>query len=78
MEMTKTQTITVRVSEEDKKIIQHFSSVHGTTPSELLKTNTLDKIEDEIDLKLYNQAMEEFKKDATTYSVEEVDKILGL
>lgn len=78
MYMTKTQTITVRITEDDKKIIQHYSSVHGTTPSELLKKTALEKIEDEIDLELYNKSMQEFKKDQTTYSVDEVDEILGL
>lgn len=76
--MTKTQTITVRISEDDKKIIQHYSSVHSTTPSELLKTAALEKIEDDIDLELYNKEMEEFKKDSTTYSVDEVVEILSL
>lgn len=76
--MTKTKTITVRVSEEDKNIIQHFSKIHGLTSSELLKKSTLEKIEDDIDLKLYIKAMKEYEEDNTTYSVEEVDEILGL
>jgi len=75
--MPKTETISVRVSEDDKKIIQHYSNVHGITSSELLKKATLEKIEDEIDLDLYHNAMKEYEEDSTTYSTDEVDKMLG-
>lgn len=75
--MPKTETISVRVSEDDKKIIQHYSNVHGITSSELLKKATLEKIEDEIDLDLYHNAMKEYEADSTTYSTDEVDKMLG-
>ncbi|WP_251943611.1 type II toxin-antitoxin system RelB family antitoxin [Staphylococcus sp. Marseille-Q5304] len=76
--MSKSQTITVRISEEDKKIIQHYSKIHGLSSSELLKKATLEKIEDEIDLEHYNQAMKEYEKDNTTYSVDDMDSMLGL
>lgn len=77
IEMTKTETISVRVSEDDKKIIQHYSNMHGITSSELLKRATLNKIEDEIDLEIYHNAMKEFEKDSTTYTTDEVDRMLG-
>lgn len=75
--MSKTETISVRVSEDDKKMIQHYSNMHGMTSSELLKQATLEKIEDEIDLDLYHNAMKAYEKDNTTYSTDEVDKMLG-
>lgn len=75
--MANTQTITVRVSEEDKAMIQHYSNIHGISSSELLKKTTLEKIEDDIDLDLYHNAMREFKDDNTTYTTDEVDKMLG-
>lgn len=34
--------------------------------------------EDEFDLKLFDEAMEEYKKNPVTYSLEEVVKELGL
>ncbi len=75
--MPKTETISVRVSEEDKKMIQHYSNVHGMTSSELLKQATIEKIEDDIDLELYRQSMKAFEKDKKTYTPDEVDRILG-
>lgn len=76
--MTQSQTITVRVSEDDKHIINHYSRMHGKTSSQLLKESALEKIEDDLDLSKYKKAMKEFQKDSTTYSVEEVDEMLGL
>lgn len=75
--MTNTQTITVRVSDEDKAMIQHYSNLHGISSSQLLKEATLEKIENEIDLELYQQAMKEFEQDKKTYTPDEVDKMLG-
>ncbi|MDK7284334.1 type II toxin-antitoxin system RelB family antitoxin [Staphylococcus pettenkoferi] len=75
--MTKTTTVSVRLTEDDKRLIQHYAQVHALSSSELLKQATLEKIEDEVDLALYHQAMNDFHQDSTTYTPEEVDKLLG-
>lgn len=76
--MAMTQTITVQVSTEEKELIEYFSKIHGVTTSELLRQSAIEKIQHEMDIELYNKAMKAYEKDDTTYSVEEVDKILGL
>ena len=38
----------------------------------------MERIEDEYDLKVYKKAMQEFKKNPVTYSLEEVEKELNL
>lgn len=46
--------------------------------SELIRRSVLERIEDEHDIKAYKKAMKEFKIDPTIYSLEEVEKELGL
>ena len=38
----------------------------------------MERIEDEYDLRAYQKAMENFRKDPTTYSLDEVERELGL
>lgn len=38
----------------------------------------LEQIEDEYDLEVYEKAMAEYRKNPVTYSLEEVEKELGL
>ena len=38
----------------------------------------MEKIEEEYDLSLFEKAMEDFASDNTTYTLAEVEKILGL
>ena len=46
--------------------------------SELIRKTMLEKIEDEYDLKSYEESMAAYKKNPVTYSLDEVEKELGL
>ena len=52
--------------------------MNGMSISELFRQTVLERIETELDLKAYEQAMEEYKTDPTTYAFEDVVKELGL
>ena len=71
-------TISVRLSEEDIKLIRAYADLNNMTISELVRSAIMEKIEDEYDLKCYYEAMEEYKKNPKTYTLEEVKKELGL
>lgn len=43
-----------------------------------MRQSVLEKIEDEIDLKLYQEAKDDFEKNPKTYTLDEVEKELGL
>ena len=68
----------VRFTEEERKLIEQYASLHGTTVSEVIRRATLEMIEDEMDLELAVKALEEYEKDPTTYTQDEVEKMLGL
>lgn len=71
-------TISLRLNDEDTNLIKSYAELNGITVSELIRRSVLERIEDEFDLKAYNQAMEEFKSNPVTYSLEEVERELGL
>ena len=70
--------ISIRLSQEDSELIKSFAKLHGVTVSELMRQSVMERIEDEYDLKAYQKAMETFRKDPTTYSLDEVERELGL
>ena len=52
--------------------------IRTITVTDLIRQAVIEKIEDEIDLAVYNKAAKEFKKNPKTYSLDEVEKELGL
>ena len=70
--------VSVRLNDEDTKLIKAYADMYEITVSELIRKSVLERIEDEFDLKLYNEAIEEYKKNPVSYSLDEVEKELGL
>ena len=68
-------TITIRLDETEKDIIQNCANSKGLTMSEFMKKVVLDYIEDEYDLKIYKEYLKQ-KEEGTlkTYSHKEVWK----
>ena len=71
-------TISVRLNEKDTKLIQTYAKMHNISLSDLIRNAVLEKIENEYDLDCYNKAIEEYKKNPKTYSMEEIKKELNL
>ena len=68
-------TISIRLEEKENKLIREYAKMHNISVSELVRKSVLEKIEDEIDLELFDKAFKEIKE---TYTVDEVKKELGL
>lgn len=71
-------TISLRLNDEDSLLIKKYAELNKITVSELVRQSVMERIEDEYDLKAYQNAMENFRSDPTTYSLDEVEKELGL
>lgn len=54
-------TITLKVSEADKKFMQAIAKFEGVSLSELIRTKTLDAIEDEYDARIADLALAEYE-----------------
>ncbi|TNF68718.1 antitoxin [Streptococcus salivarius] len=54
-------TITLKVSEADKKFMQAIAKFEGVSLSELIRTKTLEAIEDEYDARVADLALSEYE-----------------
>jgi len=71
-------TFSLRLNEDDTRLIKSYAALQGISVSELLRTAVIERIEDECDLKVYDQAMAEHKKNPETYSLDDIERELGL
>lgn len=71
-------TVSVRLTVEDEKLFKTYAKNNNISLSELIRSAVLEKIEDEYDLEVYRQAYEEYQKNPVTYTLDEVEKELGL
>jgi RHH-type rel operon transcriptional repressor/antitoxin RelB len=71
-------TVSVRMNDSDMEIIKAYAELNRLSVSEIIRRSVMEHIEDEFDLKSYNEAMEEYKSNPVTYSLEEVIEELDL
>lgn len=71
-------TISLRLDEQDSTLIKNYAKAHNMSISELVRQAVLEKIEDELDINLYNQAMSNYQQNPETFSLDAVVKELEL
>jgi len=71
-------TISVRLNDEDSKLMKTYAEMNNMSLSDLIRDAVIEKIEDEYDLKCYEKAIEEYKANPKTYTLDEVKKELDL
>ena len=71
-------TISFRLSETDSVLFKKYAEMNGISVSELLRRSVLEHIEEEYDLQAYQEAIEEYRENPITYTLDEVEKELGL
>lgn len=71
-------TISIKLNDEEELLIKKYAEINNISISELFRQAVIERIEDEIDLTTYKEAMDEYKTDPVTYSHDEVKKMLGL
>lgn len=70
--------ISLRLNNEDTTLFKKYAELHNLTLSELIRQSVMERIEDELDLKAYEEAIAEYKNNPVTYTHEEVAKMLDL
>ena len=70
--------ISLRLNEADSILFKKYAELHGISVSELLRRSVLEHIEEEYDLQAYEEAIAEYHENPITYSLDEVEKELGL
>ncbi|MBC1798472.1 toxin-antitoxin system antitoxin subunit [Listeria booriae] len=71
-------TITFRVSEEEKEFIQRMAEFNGMSLSELSRNQILESLEDQIDLRLYEKALQAHRTKDESISLQEMKKVLDI
>lgn len=71
-------TISVRLNDKETELIKAYAKINNISLSDLIRNAVLEKIENEYDLECYKKAVEEYKKNPKTYTLDEVKKELGL
>ena len=71
-------TISLRLSEEDTLLIKKYAEINSLSVSELIRQSVMEKIENEYDLEMFSKALAEYKMNPVTYSLDEVERELGL
>lgn len=71
-------TISLRLNEADSMLFKKYAEMNGISVSELVRRSVLEHIEEEYDLQAYKEAIAEYHENPITYSLDEVEKELGL
>lgn len=71
-------TMTVRIDEAEKALISSYAKLFGTSASEFMRRCALDRIEDELDVKAWHAAKAEYEANPVSYTLDEVEEMLGL
>ena len=71
-------TYTIAMDAADEAFLRDCAAKENISVSDFVLRTVKEKIEDMKDLALYEKAMAEYKADPTTYTHEEVGKMLGL
>ena len=69
--------ITIRINDDDNNLIRNYAKVKNISISELMRQAVLEKIENEMDLDLYNQAMKEHNENPQDINFDEMMTELG-
>ena len=71
-------TISVRLNDNDAMLFRKYAEMNGMSMSELVRRAVLERIEDDFDMKCYEKAMKEYRENPETFTLDEVEKELGL
>ena len=71
-------TVAVHLSPRDARIFKKHAARSGMSLSDFAVLSMRERMEDELDRQAYEKAMEEFRANPVTYTLDEVKKELGL
>lgn len=69
--------LTLRINDDDNKLVRDYAQANNITISDLIRDSVLEKIENDIDVKLYNQAMKDHLENPQDISFDEMMADLG-
>ena len=71
-------TVAIHLNQRDARIFKKHAARSGMSLSDFAALSMRERMEDELDRQTYEEAMKEFRANPVTYTLEEVEKELGL
>ena len=71
-------TVSLRLNQSEAQLVKSYAELHGLSLSELFRTSVIEHIEDDCDLEAFEAAYTAYQADPVTYTLDEVEKELGL
>lgn len=68
----------IRLTEEEKLLAESYARLHSVSLAEAFKRALFERIEDEYDISVADEAYQEYLSNPKTYTHEEVKGLLGL
>lgn len=68
----------IRLTEDEKHLAESYAKLHSLSVGEAFKKALFEKIEDEYDITVADEAYREYLENPKTYTHEEARKLLGL
>lgn len=65
-------------SPEEEALIESYRQLTGMTISEIIRSSTIQRIEDDLDLNMIREALTEYRSDSKTFTFEEEMERSGL
>ena len=69
--------ILLKINPEDEKVIKEYAKSKNISVSTVFRNSILEKIEDDIDLNLYKQAMQDFEENPESLSFDDMREELS-
>lgn len=76
--MSVNYTVSLRLNEDENKLIRSYAEIKGMSVSEFLREAALKEIQDELDLHTFNETYEKYLNKPKVLSGHELRKKLGL
>lgn len=71
-------SFSIRLSDEEKSLAESYAKLHSMSLGEAFKKALFEKIEDEYDIAIAEEAMREYSNNPKTYSHDEIKELLEL
>lgn len=71
-------TFSIRLTDEEKALALSYAKLHSVSVGEAFKRALFNEIEEEYDIRVADEAYQEYLEDPVSYSHDEARKLLGL
>ena len=70
--------LSIEMSDEEYRALEKYAKAKSISMNQAMKQAFFEKLEDEFDIELFDEAYAEYLKDSKTYSIKDVVDELGI